>query len=79
MNLACWLLGAEVAFFVPWIAWVISSRPEKLARAPDIYFTSYGFLVGMVLAASLILLWYLNREPVRAYFQSNEWSDGDAG
>lgn len=55
------LLAAEVLFFLPWIAWVIASNPEKLARAPGIYFTSYGFLAAMVGVMAIGLEWYRRR------------------
>ena len=61
VRFAWWLLSAEVSFFVPWIAWVVSSRQEKLAQGPGIYFTSYGLLAALVLAAAIVLLWYRRR------------------
>ena len=71
VRFAWWLLAAEFLLFVPWIAWVIASKPEKLARAPEIYFTTYGFLAAMVLGASLAL-WWLRRTTARELAEVEE-------
>ena len=65
------LLAVETLFFIPWIAWVIASDPAKLERAPGIYFTNYGLLAGLILVASLVLLFY-RRQTVRELDRSEE-------
>lgn len=55
------ILAVEIVLFVPWIAWVIDSKPAKKAQAPGIYFVSYGYLVGILLLTALFLHWYSRR------------------
>ena len=64
------LLAVEAALFVPWIRWVIESEPAKKARSPEIYWTSYGLLAGLVLGTGLILLAY--RRHVRRQFEQTQ-------
>ena len=54
-------LAVELVLFIPWIVWVVESNPDKKARAPGVYFESYGYLATFLLLGAVILLWTSRR------------------
>ncbi|MEM7354145.1 MAG: hypothetical protein AAF657_25300 [Acidobacteriota bacterium] len=82
IRFAWWLLAVEVALFTPWILWVVHSKPEKQARIPEIYWTSYGLLAGLT-SLSAFFLWgyrrHVQRQHVKTRAALEEISTDDAG
>ena len=52
------LLAAEIAFFIPWIAWIVSE--EASPTAAD-YLQPYAFLTVMAIGFGAALLWLQRR------------------
>lgn len=54
------MLIAEVLFFLPWIAWVVGTRPTTGSRLVP-YLVGYGYLAVAVGVFVLYLRWYRKR------------------
>ena len=54
------LLLVETAFFVPWIAWVVSDGSGR-TEVVGSYLAAYGFLAAMVGGCAVVLVWLRRR------------------